>query len=348
MSAIGRIETRAGNRGIFVIPVSQTETDGLCAAPCAALFAGSQWRWWGEALPIDGPRGLVCLEDDAIRAALRPRLARSVARLLGDLGTVERQGRDDPVQDDPAGFTVTDGGATCRLGFAGGGALLTAVGALPPRNTDLTVIATSGALPNHARLPGAAGGAVCFTPGTYLDTPEGPRRVEDIRPGDYISTRDNGAQEVLWSGTRHLSGARLLAMPHLRPVRIRAGAFGAAAADLVVSPEHRVILAGAAARALFNESEVLVEARHLVDDRAIQVAAVPRDVTYIHILTARHEIVRANGVETETFHPGSADLDLVECEGREALEQALGGGYGGFARRCLTAAEAAIFRHGGR
>lgn len=347
MSAIGRIEGRANYRGIFVIPVAQTETDGLRAAPCAALFAGSQWRWWGEAPRIDGSTGLLYLEDDRARAALRLRAARSVARLLGDLGSAAPQSRTgDGAETDAGGFTVTDGRATYRLGFAGNGSLLTVFGALPPRRADLAVIALSGNLPDHSRLPGAAGGAVCFTPGTLLDTPEGLRPVEDIRPGDQLSTRDSGAQEILWTGTRHLTGARLLAMPHLRPVRIRAGAFGATGAGLAVSPEHRLLLGGPGARALFNESEVLVEARDLVDDRAVCTERVPRDVTYIHLLTARHEIVRANGVETETFHPASADLDLLRPDGRAALALALGAvGYGGFARRCLTAPEAAIFRH---
>lgn len=347
MSAIGRIESRADNRGIYVIPVAQTETDGLRAAPCAALFAGSHWRWWGEALRIDGSSGPLYLEDDAVREGLRLRAARSVARLLGDLGTAGPQSRPgDGADPDAGGFTVTDGRATYRLGFAGGGALLTVFGALPPRNADLAVIALSGALPDHTRLPGAAGGAVCFTPGTLIDTPDGPRAVEEIRPGDRLSTRDSGAEEVLWTGARHLSGARLFAMPHLRPVRIRAGAFGVACADLVVSPEHRLLLSGPGARALFNEAEVLVEARDLVDDGAIRAEAVPRDVTYIHLLTARHEVVRANGVATETFHPASADPDLMEPDDRDALAHVLGGpGYGGFARRCLTAPEAAIFRH---
>lgn len=347
MSAIGRIESRADTGGIFVIPVAQTETDGLRAAPCAALFAGSQWRWWGEAQRIDGSGGPLYLEDDAVRARVRRRAARSVARLLGDLGSVGPRSRTgDGAETDAGDFTVTDGRVTYRLGFAGGGSLLTVFGALPPRNADLAVIAVSGSLPDHSRLPGAAGGAVCFTPGTFLDTPDGPRPVEEIRPGDQLSTRDSGAQEVLWTGARHLTGARLLAMPHLRPVRIRAGAFGVTGAGLVVSPEHRLLLGGPGARALFNEAEVLVEARDLVDDRAVRTESVPRDVRYIHLLTARHEVVRANGVETETFHPASADPTLLEPDGRAALALALGGtGYGGFARRCLTAPEAAIFRH---
>lgn len=346
MSAIGRIEGKAGFRGIFVIPVVRTEIDGLRAAPAAALFAGSCWRWWGEALRIDGPGGILRLEGDLGGAELRRRAARSVARLIGDLVMAPPIGGDrgDAIANEAGGFTVTDGRAIYRLEFAGGGSLLTVVGGLPPCNTDLAVVDPGGALPDRSPLPGAEGGAVCFTQGALVDTPDGARPVEDIRPGDRLSTRDHGAQEVLWTGARHLSGARLFAMPHLRPVRIREGAFGTTA-DLVISPEHRLLLGGPAARALFNEPEVLVEARDLIDDRMVRPALAPRGVTYIHLLTSRHEVICANGIATETFHPDRADPDLLEPDQRKALAEAVGGGYGGFARRCLTTPEAAILRH---
>ena len=72
--------------------------------------------------------------------------------------------------------------------------------------------------------------------------------------------RDNGAQMVLWRGERRITGARLHAMPHLRPIRFRQNVVGhnRPAQDLLVSPHHRMLVKGAAARALFNAAEVLV------------------------------------------------------------------------------------------
>ena len=43
-----------------------------------------------------------------------------------------------------------------------------------------------------------------------------------------------------------MTGARLYAMPHLRPIRFRAGALGQGRPedDLLVSPQHRMLVQG--------------------------------------------------------------------------------------------------------
>ena len=76
-----------------------------------------------------------------------------------------------------------------------------------------------------------------------------------------------------------------------------------------------------------------------------------RTTDYIHILLPRHEVIWANGVETESFHPGTADLTSLTAEDRARLAQTLpdvAGDpqlYGAPARRNLTASEAAILLH---
>ena len=96
---------------------------------------------------------------------------------------------------------------------------------------------------------------------------------------------------------------------------------------------------------------MLVTARDLVDDRSVTVDHALREVTYVHLMTERHEVIWANGLETETFHPASADPELLCDEGREALFAAFCElaaeplAYGGYARRILSRAEAAILRH---
>ncbi|OYX42222.1 MAG: hemolysin-type calcium-binding protein [Rhodobacterales bacterium 32-67-9] len=344
----------AGYRGTFVISVAQTELDGIRAAPVSALATGSVWRWWGEAVRVDGPAELLLLDGAEGAAELRRRAARTARRLLGRGGSDGGWAistREDmcPAQS----FVVTDGRSTHTLTVLDPGAdpaLLMIAGALPPKDTELHVTEHAVA---PARTGAADAGVICFTPGTLITTPDGPRAVEAIRPGDRVSTRDDGAVEVLWTGARRMSGARLHAMPWLRPVRIRSGGLGAGRpeGDLVVSPDHRLLVAGARARALFNQDEVLVAARDLVDDRTVVSDTAMRDVTYCHLLTERHQIVRANGLETESFHPANADLDLVDPDERAALLRIVPGleadpfRYGGFARRNLSPSEAAILRH---
>jgi hypothetical protein len=151
-----------------------------------------------------------------------------------------------------------------------------------------------------------------------------------------------------------MSGARLFAMPDQRPIRIREGALGLYRpdGDLVVSPDHRVILSGAVARDLWGEAEVLVSARDLVGDRRITVDHGLRETWYIHLMLEKHEVIWANGLEVETFHPGFMGLHHLDPAQRSSLLSFfpdLEGdpfNYGAPARRMLDKAEAAILMHG--
>ncbi|MCU0856242.1 MAG: choice-of-anchor L domain-containing protein, partial [Rhodobacteraceae bacterium] len=90
----------------------------------------------------------------------------------------------------------------------------------------------------------------CFTRGTRLDTPYGPRRIEDLRIGDLVLTRDDGPRPIRWIGRRQVAATGRFA-----PVRIAAGVMGATE-DVLVSPLHRVLVAGPTAELLFGAREV--------------------------------------------------------------------------------------------
>ena len=351
-----------GRKGTFVISWSQTEIDGLSAAPLDVLAVGASWRWMGRPVQVDGQGGCLLLEGADGVADMRRRAARMVRRLIGvavagatpDLKAASQEEEDDTPDQ---GFIVTDGHQSWSVTILPvpdtGAHLLMFVGELPPPGQDLWVVRM--AVPCTPLGAGAkgAGGVICFTPDTRIATPGGARLIQDLRPGDRILTKDNGAQAIRWTGSRRMSGARLYAMPHLRPVRFKAGALGLdrPEADLVVSPQHRMVLSGPAARALFNTEEVLVKAEDLLNDRTICVDHALREVTYIHILLDRHNIVWANGMETESFHPANTALDTIEASQRDRLLAILPGiavnpaRYGDYARRNLSSSEVAILRH---
>lgn len=350
---------KTGFRGTFVISWSQTDVDGLEAAPIESLEVGAAWSWHGEAVRVDGPNDILRLDRADGGADLRRRAARSVQRLVGaavqhktDLGEVEI---DEPLLD--SSFVVTNGAQsyTVTVIAVGPGArpLLMFYNDMPPRNTDLWVVHHSlGALTREKDVA-QKGGVICFTPGTRIDTPDGPRRVEDLREGDLVQTCDNGAQDILWIGNRRMTGARLFVMPELRPIRFRTGALGIERPDqeLLVSPDHRMLVRGRVANALFNTPEVLVPARDLVNGSTIAVDLNLREVNYVHLLLANHQIIRANGVDTESFHPASAALTSLGEDDRVRLLDLLPNldrdphSYGGYARRNLSASEAAILMH---
>lgn len=145
-------------------------------------------------------------------------------------------------------------------------------------------------------------GPPCFVAGTLIDTPEGPRAVEDLNVGDLVMTRDNGPQKVLWTGCRVVAGQGDLA-----PIRFAPNALGNEL-ELLVSPQHRMLITGWRAELLFGEDEVLVAAKHLVNGDMIHVMST-RQVSYHHLLFDQHEIVFSNGIPSESFHPGETILD---------------------------------------
>lgn len=162
----------------------------------------------------------------------------------------------------------------------------------------------------------------CFTAGSLILTPFGAKRVEDLQVGDLVLTRDNGLQPIRWVGRRDLSLAELVVRRNLRPVLIKAGALGlnTPSRDMMVSPQHRMLIEGARPEMLFGESEVLVAAAHLVGLPGIQQALTP-GISYIHLMFDQHEIIHADGCWSESFQPGAMVLSgLQDGQRQEIIE----------------------------
>lgn len=162
----------------------------------------------------------------------------------------------------------------------------------------------------------------CFTPGSLVATDRGDIAVEDLREGDLVLTRDNGLQPIRWAGRRDLSTLDLFLHEALRPVLIRKNAFGAGLPlrDMMVSPQHRMLVEGALAEMYFGEAEVLVAATHMVGQPGIE-RAFPKGVCYLHLLFDRHEILSVDGVWTESLQPAQRMIDAMEAEDRNEIIQ---------------------------
>lgn len=160
----------------------------------------------------------------------------------------------------------------------------------------------------------------CFTTGTGIATARGVVLVEDLVRGDMIVTRDNGLQELRWVGQKPISHQALAANPELAPIRIKAGAFGDGlpAQDIVVSPNHRMLIAGPGLARSFAETEMLVAAKYLLDRDGVDQVATAQ-VTYHHFMFDRHEVVLANGAWTESFQPADGSLKAIDADQRAEL-----------------------------
>lgn len=162
---------------------------------------------------------------------------------------------------------------------------------------------------------------ICIARGTLVDTPDGPVPVEYLEIGQSIRTEDGRAEPIRWIGSRVLGAADLCANPHLRPIRIRKGAFGTSEPDrdLLVSPQHRILLRGWQAELLFGEEQVFAPAKGLLNDDTIRIVHDATEVEYFHLMCARHEIMVTNNLATESFFPGEASLSGMACKSREEL-----------------------------
>ncbi|WP_196216728.1 Hint domain-containing protein [Paracoccus shanxieyensis] len=163
-------------------------------------------------------------------------------------------------------------------------------------------------------------GAPCFTAGTLIDTPDGPVAVETLQPGARVLTRDNGAQPLRWVGQRRLEAGDLAQNPKLHPIRIGADALGPGlpSRDLIVSPQHRVLVRSAIAQRMFGASEVLVAARQLLALDGITQMQVAR-VTYVHLLFDGHQIVISNGTPTESLYTGPEAMRSLGKAARDEI-----------------------------
>lgn len=162
---------------------------------------------------------------------------------------------------------------------------------------------------------------VCFGRGTLITTEHGDVPVEDLTKGDLILTADNGYQPIRWIGSNQVSGATLDKHENLRPIRICAGALGngAPAADLIVSPQHRILVRSKIAQRMFGEDEVLVAARQLLLLDGIDIATEEPGVEYFHFLFDRHEIVCSDGAWTESLYTGPMALNSVNPAARSEI-----------------------------
>ncbi|MEM9292604.1 MAG: Hint domain-containing protein [Acidobacteriota bacterium] len=144
--------------------------------------------------------------------------------------------------------------------------------------------------------------------GTLIATADGPVAVEDLLPGTRIDTVSNGPQPLLWVGAMTVFPDRGdgLSNDTGTLTRVSADSFGIGrpAPDLVLGPRARILFRSPACRALIGTSEAFAPARAFVDgDQAVQITPVS-PVRVYHLCLHGQQVIRANGMEIESYHPG--------------------------------------------
>ncbi|MEP4960105.1 MAG: Hint domain-containing protein [Roseobacter sp.] len=185
--------------------------------------------------------------------------------------------------------------------------------------------------------------AVCYAPGTRILTPNGEVLVEELREGDFVLTVDRGPQIIRWThrNTCSLDEARTDA----KPVQIKAGALGRnrPSQDLVVSPQHRILVGGEGQMHGVFASQAFAPAKSLTTVPGIGHMKGRTEIEWIHFACDRHEVVTANGCLSESLLLGPMVVYGLSAKEQRRLIALFGHAVtpdatlnGVPARKCLT------------
>jgi len=141
---------------------------------------------------------------------------------------------------------------------------------------------------------GTATAVVCYLRGTHIRTPDGERRIEDLKIGDPVVTLSGEGKPIKWIGRQRFKRSGKCWPKDFEPIRISRYALGERSPerDLYLSPNHAIYIDG-----------VLIPAKYLVNGLNItQCAPEGADVIdYLNIELFMHDVIYAEGATAETF-----------------------------------------------
>ena len=160
----------------------------------------------------------------------------------------------------------------------------------------------------------------CFASGTLIGTPNGSIPIESLEIGQLVNTADHGPQPIRWIGSNKLDADTLSQRQNLLPILIPAGALGldSPKTNLIVSPQHRILLKSRIAERIFDCREVFVAAKKLVGQSGIRIMDEITQIAYYHLLFDNHEVVWSNGAQSESLFTGPMALNTL---GQDAISE---------------------------
>jgi hypothetical protein len=151
---------------------------------------------------------------------------------------------------------------------------------------------------------------VCFLIGTQIWTPDGERKVEDLRINDLVVTSSGEAKPIQWVWGRRFERQGATNWPEeIAPIRVTRSALGPNTPhrDLYLSRYHCLYLDG-----------VLIPVVDLLNKSTITRCGAEdlSEIGYFHIKLERHSVIYAEGAACETLQSVTAvnsdDLEFEE------------------------------------
>jgi len=144
--------------------------------------------------------------------------------------------------------------------------------------------------------------------GAMVQTATGPVAVEDLLPGDQILTADGRAVTLMWHGSMVIvPGTRNERAEMGTMTRMTAEALGPTrpSPDLVLGPAARMVHRGRGVNRITGSDAALLPVRDFIEQTSIIELTPVAPVHCYQLGFEDHEILRINGVELESLHPGA-------------------------------------------
>ncbi|MEE9427517.1 MAG: Hint domain-containing protein [Paracoccaceae bacterium] len=158
--------------------------------------------------------------------------------------------------------------------------------------------------------------------GANIRTPCGPRRVELVRPGDLIVTRDNGLQPVRMIWTREISSVDISLNPALAPIALCPRAIGPMMPQhkLTVASDHHVLVPGYRLLGQEDTSCCLVQAHEVAGSSDDAYADTSAGITSFYTFVFdTHQVFACNGLPVESFLAGASEIAGLKKSHRDDL-----------------------------
>ena len=159
--------------------------------------------------------------------------------------------------------------------------------------------------------------------GANLRVPGGWRRIENLRRGDLVVTRDHGMQPVrrIWKQT--VAVAAMRADPALAPIRFRPRAIGPMMPrrDVLLGGGHRVLVPACCLAGARDARGRLIAAGEIAGRSDAVHADLAARVTYHVLVFDCPQVVQAEGLPVESFEATASALAGLAPAWREDLLQ---------------------------
>lgn len=146
-----------------------------------------------------------------------------------------------------------------------------------------------------------------FAHGAVINTAEGPVAVEDLVPGMMIETASGEHQQLRWVGAMTMiPGAPVADEGSQRLYRVTADAlgFGRPTTDVTFGPAARILNRDPVIRQALGSEAALAPVTSFEDGVGVVALTPVSPVRVYHLALDGHHVIRAGGIDVETYHPG--------------------------------------------